>query len=1356
MSGGSIVNVEAELSKLREFQRRTAEHAFRRMFEDNDYTSRFLVADEVGLGKTYVAKGVVAQVLDKLGSICDERHDIVYICSNAAIARQNIRKLVPADVATPKPIDRLSMLLHPNYQPETGGEAEVNPVNLVALTPATSFKMGNRSGRLEERILAAALLSAEWKSAPLASAAVRRIFWYPSRRPDSELTCRANTLLEKLNCQRGRAVRRSFREQLKYTNAQRKSRGKPSLKVEFNRLAKQVPSRRTGKWTSGARESRLDFMREVRHIMARTGISLLNPDLVILDEFQRFKDLLNPDEDHRTEVTEHAQAFFGHRDPGKEAQYQQVRCLLLSATPYKSYSAAGEPDDHYADFVETCRFLFENEDTTGAVKQLLADLRGSLRDIGDAARLHHRDAQQPDGRQALESALELAQQQCEALSARLRKVMSRTERLAATPDRSGMLAECKAATDLAPDDVRAYVQIGAVADELRLNAKPTAAGQGAQRITDPMEFWKSSPYALNFMGHDDYVIKRAFRDQATNGDLARFDPHGVGMLDWEGVDGYGEVDPRNPRLRWLLDDLDGRNAFDVLWIPPSLPYYRAETAYDTVVGSTGVVGGTADEAAENGSGLTKRLIFSGWRVVPRAVSSLVSYEAERRSIGAVRGGAAGDTDASAVADDGAVKYTSPRHRHGGGNLALSPRSTSAGTSDSADAATERDTHAGMMSSLQFMLPSPVLAELGDPRNASRDHAPGPLRPLADLRAQVAQRIAKELRTLLDAEERAALDESLARAIDPSRVGKDSTAPRRGDQQWYWLTPLLLDAARSPDRFGPWFWCSAADLGDTTAAESERGSRRGGAGLSQRDIVDEHVDRAWSLLIAEIRRRDDAGLGRYGPDERGSSLTGRLRDELRAAGVDESELAEWFDAAPRATGSTVQLGRIPGDLIDVLTDVAVGGPAVCALRSLAAVLGTPSQTSDSASVSLTDPAFLAAAAHVGNAFRHLFNRPEAAALVTRSAQPGAPVFGSPELPYWRKAITHCVGGNLGALLDEHVHMLRDWLTLPAPKPVPARGRDSDTDGRCDIRAVREVSQKLGEALRVRTSTIKIDTPVRRSDGRVVVSDDDESPRGRAKKATHSMRHRFAVAYGAQQSDDGEQRDEHVSTAFNSPFWPFVLTSTSVGQEGLDFHLWCHAVVHWNLPSNPVDLEQREGRVHRYKNHAVRRNLAAVLGAQALRNSGAGEDLWETLFELGRSGDDEMVPCWVYPGSEAAAADASGPSVARTVQAEPDGVSADDGTPAAASIADGQANRAPVARIERWVPMLPLSREETQLARLRQTLGAYRLAIGQPRQSELLDYLSRSGVLDDESDTWLASELAKIRINLTPPESARSAS
>ena len=52
------------------------------------------------------------------------------------------------------------------------------------------------------------------------------------------------------------------------------------------------------------------------------------------------------------------------------------------------------------------------------------------------------------------------------------------------------------------------------------------------------------------------------------------------------------------------------------------------------------------------------------------------------------------------------------------------------------------------------------------------------------------------------------------------------------------------------------------------------------------------------------------------------------------------------------------------------------------------------------------------------------------------------------------------------------------------------------------------------------------------------------------------------------------------------------------------LYAHAVAHWNLPTNPVDFEQREGRVHRYKGHAVRRNLAAAHGSAVIVAPNAG--------------------------------------------------------------------------------------------------------------------------------------------------------
>jgi len=91
---------------------------------------------------------------------------------------------------------------------------------------------------------------------------------------------------------------------------------------------------------------------------------------------------------------------------------------------------------------------------------------------------------------------------------------------------------------------------------------------------------------------------------------------------------------------------------------------------------------------------------------------------------------------------------------------------------------------------------------------------------------------------------------------------------------------------------------------------------------------------------------------------------------------------------------------------------------------------------------------------------------------------------------------------------------------------------------------------------------------------------------------SVRCRFALRFGDAQSEvEGQEtRSDQVWSAFNSPFRPFVLAMTSIGQEGLDFHQYCHEIYHWNLPSNPIDLEQREGRIHRYKGHVIRRNVA----------------------------------------------------------------------------------------------------------------------------------------------------------------------
>ncbi|MBY2950946.1 C-terminal helicase domain-containing protein [Rhizobium leguminosarum] len=105
------------------------------------------------------------------------------------------------------------------------------------------------------------------------------------------------------------------------------------------------------------------------------------------------------------------------------------------------------------------------------------------------------------------------------------------------------------------------------------------------------------------------------------------------------------------------------------------------------------------------------------------------------------------------------------------------------------------------------------------------------------------------------------------------------------------------------------------------------------------------------------------------------------------------------------------------------------------------------------------------------------------------------------------------------------------------------------------------------------------------------------RGGTKKFARARVHAAMPFSGAQSRGGGkseEIRSDGIRRAFNSPFWPHVLATTSIGQEGLDFHVWCDRVIHWDLPRDPVDFEQREGRVDRYGSLSVRRALAEQFG------------------------------------------------------------------------------------------------------------------------------------------------------------------
>ena len=62
-------DTQAILDGLKDFQRDTVDYVFRRLYLDDACVRRFLVADEVGLGKTLVARGVIAKAIDHLWDV---------------------------------------------------------------------------------------------------------------------------------------------------------------------------------------------------------------------------------------------------------------------------------------------------------------------------------------------------------------------------------------------------------------------------------------------------------------------------------------------------------------------------------------------------------------------------------------------------------------------------------------------------------------------------------------------------------------------------------------------------------------------------------------------------------------------------------------------------------------------------------------------------------------------------------------------------------------------------------------------------------------------------------------------------------------------------------------------------------------------------------------------------------------------------------------------------------------------------------------------------------------------------------------------------------------------------------------
>lgn len=555
----STVDADAVLAGLKGFQRDAVDHIMERFYGPGATTGsgRFLVADETGLGKSIVARGVIARAIEHLQDIDHvERVDVVYICSNADLARQNLKRLNVTSDETIGMASRLTLLARETRRLETRSPGAGKKVNLISFTPGTSFREGgHRQGSADERAMLTIILdglAAETDSdrrthrllfrggvsslRRFNESYVQRLRHELAGEPDPRIvdtfarTIRANGVLER------------------FLTLRESARGKQKLEGEI-------------KWRV------IELTRELRRDLAKAGIDILEPDLVILDEFQRFRQIL-ADPETGGEVAELAHSLFDHRD---------AKVLLLSATPYKPFTNADDDDDHARDFLETVSFLARrDESTTTGVADALADYRRSIVADGDPGSAARR------------------------VQAALLPLMSRSERPPLGEEGDMLTTSVLSGGVPTPDDLTdwaALSRLGELAD-----------------APIPLEYWKSIPHFATFM--DGYQTARGVRE-LLQGDAAEpaaallSAARGIGRGD---VESYAPIDLGNSYLRALAEQTVDRGWWRLLWLPPTMPYLKPAGVYADV------------DATQT----TKHVLFSAWTGVPTAVASLLSYEVDRR------------------------------------------------------------------------------------------------------------------------------------------------------------------------------------------------------------------------------------------------------------------------------------------------------------------------------------------------------------------------------------------------------------------------------------------------------------------------------------------------------------------------------------------------------------------------------------------------------------------------------------------------------------------------------------------------------------------------------------------------------
>lgn len=1058
------------LAGLKDFQLATVERV------DSLFCSgyrRVLVADEVGLGKTLVAKGLIARMARHYQQEKKkELFKVVYVCSNQSIAGQNLKKLKFHDEVTVDGLSdtRLSMQHLKIYEQMNDDKIKAGFVQLIPLTPGTSFSMTAGTGSVRERALMYAILKRldifqpyqpQLSRLMMAKATKSWSFW-KEHFEKSVVGCD--------NLSKG--------EYLRYMTTTVSNRVKNNHQLMD--LAVQVfqSIEATGHWNTPNANY---LILKLRKMMAEISVEIMEADLVIMDEFQRFPELLKLKEEDETTML--ARKFFSPDKTGHEHPH----ILLLSATPYKLYSTMEEiqenrEDEHYKEFNRVMQFLFEHRPALG--DQFSTTWQNYSLTLNEAT---HEDI-------AVVIARKSEAEDC------LYQGMCRTERMKVPGSSDLIEVENKnGSLNIHEDDILAYVKMD------RLLAETNMKGAA------PVEYIKSAPFIMSFMHH--YKLKQKLQSKL------KAEPEKLLLANqrqlWinrDRVANYKPLRANHARFNKLQETALPAEAVKLMWIPPAKTYYGLRGPF------------------KNQEGFSKTLVFSAWEMVPRAIAALLSYEAERLTVGEL-------VKNTTKKEEGNRSYFA-KNRFPASRIRFSIKNN------------EPDN----MNHLCLLYPSISLASLYDPIDCLNRKL-----QYREIRREITNKIEMKLEGL----------EKYVQKTDQAT-----------DQRWYYLAPLLMD--QNEPAMAAWF-----------------------QELTLKNMVE----------------------GQEGVDQ-GDEDKGALMQHLQL-------LKSLYEQS-----GDVVLGKKPRDLEEVLVDMAMASPAVCALR----MLGEPSQHSTDLSLQLS------------RTIIDRFNTQESIAMVDLS-------YGkSGEGIHWKSILKYCVDGNLQAVLDEYAHMMLEGM-----------GAGNEEGSKKNEPLIREMIRTL----KTHTASYNVDTFHKFKDHILSQGKIDQKDR------YIRMRSSYAVGfYDTKNEGKSNQRKDNIRLSFNSPFRPFVLATTSIGQEGLDFHYYCRKIVHWNLPGNPIDLEQREGRINRYKGLAIRQNIADKYGDIPFE-----KNIWNEMFYQAEKTEkngatSDLVPFWCL--SE-------------------------------------QGENRHRYKIERIVPIYPMSRDSTKYERLMKVLSLYRLSLGQARQEELIEYL-----------------------------------